>query len=40
MEKLTVFPGVPGTNGVALVIADLGRAWGYSIAAGAVVTLA
>lgn len=40
MEKLTIIHGVPGTNGVALVIADLGGGWGYGVAAGAVVALA
>lgn len=39
-EELTIVHGVPRTNGIALVIADLGRGWGYGVAAGAVITLA
>jgi hypothetical protein len=39
MAKLTIVHGIPGTNVVALVIADLGRGWGYGVAAGAVVAL-
>lgn len=40
VTELTVIRGIPGADGIALVVVDFGRVWGQGVAAGAVVALA